>query len=774
MRTELYSVRSSEEEISYINSHLRKIVNKLNDQAKIRVLFKTEIDWNPKKIKSDLMDSFNAHNPPELYVFVNALDTKDSSSFCALFTPFLEALEKEILKTEPGEYKKSKLYPHIRVHTLSGLAGDYPAYCFSFRRRKVLVLPRISLTGADLCEYLCDAVTAAKDLFFRMFEECPDGYIHTHVKPATLKDRLIASLKKEPSEDDELSEEIETVDAEILTEPIIPSEKEVEISDEAEETPLPVTEETPEELIVFDDHFESASTTEEDDDFTPPITGEAESESENGSKDGTEESSEDEPKKAGFKAFIGSFIPMKGDSVKSVILKVIVLIAIAAFLTGAGLLLKFYVIDPGINKANMSEIQDVFYSYAEPVTDAQGNIISTSDEMVKNWAGLEKINKEIVAWIKIDNTPVDYPVLFHKEDTVKNQFYLYRNYKKKQSDFGSIFMDFRCAEGVDNQHVVLHGHNMGSDDSMFGSLLNYCLKDGWAQGNTKFYKSAPIVHFDTPQADGDWIIFAVMKIDVTNGNKTIFNYLQTDFNGSAQYMNFIYNIKARSYLNVDVPINENDRLLTLSTCSYETDNMRTVVVARKVRDNEDVSKYINGAKEITPQKNVYSDFASEYAAGNLSWYDGSGKLNGNGDLEFMAEKEMFTVTFVDAKGKKIATQYVIKGEDATAPTGPAPVKEQDGTYYYIFKKWSPSFKKVMKNLIIKPVYDKRLKPTDPVVPDDDPVEVTTPVTQAPQTTPPATQSPVTENITTQAPQTNPVQTQPAQQNTDPVETLSAE
>ena len=140
----------------------------------------------------------------------------------------------------------------------------------------------------------------------------------------------------------------------------------------------------------------------------------------------------------------------------------------------------------------------------------------------------------------------------------------------------------------------------------------------------------------------------------------------------------------------------------------------------------------------------------------------------------MAEKEMFTVTFVDAKGKKIATQYVIKGEDATAPTGPTPVKEQDSTYYYIFKNWSPSFKKVMKNLIIKPVYEKRLKPTDPVVPDDDPVEVTKPATQAPQTTPPATQAPATENITTQAPQTNPVQTQPVQQTTDPVETASAE
>lgn len=772
MRTELYSVRSNEEEISYINSNLRKIVTELNNKAKIRVLFKTEIDWNPKKIKADLLGSFSADTPPELHIFANALDTQDCSSFCALFTPFLEALEKGILKSESAKYKKSKMYPHIKVHTLDGLPGGYPAYCFSFKRRKVLVLPRISLTGAELCDYLCKATIAAKELFYKMFEECPDGYIHTHIKPVTFKDRLIASLKKNPAHDDTSYEEgiPETVNAEYLSEPIVPAENEVEISDETEDAPHPVSAKVPQELIVFDEHFEKANDTEENKPYTPPITDEQDNEAASENEASTEPTSEDEPKKSRFKEFIKSFIPMKGDTPKSIILKIIVLVAIVAFLTGAGLLLKFYVIDPGVNKANMSEIRDVFYSSTELVTDAQGNIISSPDEVVKNWAGLEKINKEIVGWVKIDNTPVDYPVLFHKEDTLKNQFYLYKNYKKQQSDFGSIFLDFRCAEGVDNQHVVLHGHNMGSDDSMFGSLLNYCLKDGWAQGNTKYYKSSPIVNFDTPKADGEWIIFAVMKIDVTNGNKAIFNYLQTDFDGSAQYMNFIYNIKARSYLNVDVPINEDDRLLTLSTCSYETDNMRTIVVARKVRDNEDVSKYVSSVKAATPLKNVSTTFASEYAAGNITWYDGSGKLNGNGELEFMEESEMFTVTFVDANGEKIAMQYVLKGEDATAPTSPTPVKEQDDTYYYVFKKWSASFKNVTKNLTIKPVYDKRLKPTDPPVPEDDPVEVTTPVINNPETN-----SPATENTTTQAPTTIPVQqTQPVAQTTDPVEQSSAQ
>ncbi len=773
MRTELYSVRSSEEDISYINKNLKRIVTKLNRRAAVKVLFKTEIDWNAKKIKADLLESLVANNPPELHIFLNAIDTKDNSAFCSLFTPFLTSLEKDILKSAPPEYKKSGLYPHIQVHTLDGLSSEYPAYCFSFRRRKVLVLPEIGHMGTDPCDYICEAVIAAKDFFFKQYDECPEGFTYTSHKPTTLKNKFSAFLSHNKSTEEEEPAEHE---AEIPTEA---QEEKGETDTENYEVPsisiMDIDAKPTRDIIIFDEEEPPQEQPEpiadiiadEDEDPTPKTNIETAEDTED---------TDSSKKESGFRSFLRSFIPMKGDTPKGIFLKIIVLVAVVAFLTGAGLLIKFYIVDPGVNEADMKEIQSIFYSSpTQTVTDPEGNVIATVDEVSRNWEGLKKINKEIVGWIKVDKTKVDYPVLFHKEDNEKSQFYLYRNYKKKYSDFGSIFMDYRCEKGIDSKHVILHGHNMGSDDSMFGSLLNYSRAEGRTQGNTKFYKSSPIINLDTPKGNTEWIIFAVMKIDVANNKNNIFNYLQTDFEGSAQYMNFIYNIKVRSYLDVKVPINEKDRLLTLSTCSYETDNMRTIVVARKVRDGEDISKYVKSVKRSSPQGVVYTDFASEYAEGNLKWYDGKGKLNGNGDLEFMDQREMFTVTFVDAKGKKIISQYVLKGEDATAPVGAPPVKESDSKYNYAFRKWSPSFKKVTQNLTVKPVYDKYLKPTQSS--QTQPPQTQEPQTQAPQTQPP-TIAPTTLAPVTQATTSAPVQTDPSIQAntlaTDPVEASAAE
>ena len=817
MRTELYSVRSSEEDISYINNNLRKIVNRLSQKAAVRILFKTEIDWNPKKIKADLMESLSANNPPELHIFVNAIDTKDNSSFCSLFSPFFRALEKDILKSAPPEYKKSGLYPHIQVQTLKDLPSEYPAYCFTFKRRKVLVLPEIRLMDADPRDYICQAVIAAKDLFFKMYDECPDGYIYTGDKPTSRKGKLAALLagtkprkEEEPADDFEAQEPLmqeEPADDFDAQEPLMQDEPaddfdaqeplmQDEPADDFEaqeplmqeepaddfETQEPMMQEEPvqsesdtheapaisavdihskasQDIIIFDEEE-----TEPEDETIAEIIVDDEDAPLPSEEISTQAEEDPKPakKKSGFRSFLRSFIPMKGDSPKSIFLKVIVLAAIVAFITGAFLLFKFYVIDPGVNEADMQEIQSIFYSSpTQTVTDPEGNVVATVDEVSRNWDGLKKVNDEIVGWIKVDKTKVDYPVLFHKEDNEKSQFYLYRNYKKKYSDFGSIFMDYRCADGIDSKHVILHGHNMGSDDSMFGSLLKYARLDGRTQGNTKLYKTSPIVELDTPKGNSEWVIFAVMKIDVANNNKAIFNYLQTEFDGSAQYMNFIYNIKVRSYLDVNVPINEKDRLLTLSTCSYETDNMRTIIVARELREGEDVSKYVKSVKQSTPQGTVYTDFASEYAAGNLKWYDGKGKLNGNGELEFMEQKDMFTVTFVDAKGKMILKQYVLKGEDATEPVGAPPVKDSDSKYHYTFKGWSESFKNVTKNLTIKPLYDKILKATQS--PQTEPPATQAPVVQTPQTQPPTTQA-----STTQAPQTQ-ATTQPPLQTDAPTE-----
>ncbi len=724
MRTELYSLRANAEEVSYINDNLRSIVSDLEEKATIKILFKTEIDRNPRKIKAELFESYDAPNPPELQLFVNALDTKDNTSFLNLFKPFLEAIEKEIIKSDSTELRQRKLIPQIKVHTLSDLPGDYPAYCFTIMRRKFLVLPRITLVDTELTDYIAKAVATAKETLFEASKKCPNGYVYFKKENKKNRDRF--DLCFDTEEEETTSQHITALLA---------------------DTPDVMFEET-----FYNSTLNNESNTQPRTDLGPDSVQEILFLTENDNP--SHSSGEKLGFKSRFKNFLTRTFPVKGDSIKEIIRKVIILLAVIAFFTGAFLLLKFYVFDPAKNNADISDIQEIFYSETDSTAD-EGEVPEEL-KTTKNWAGLKKVNKDIVGWIKIDNTKIDYPVLWYKGDNQDSQFYIYRNYKKEYSTFGSIFVDYRCKKGAADKHVILHGHNMGSDDSMFGSLLKYAVKDGWTQGNTDFYKKAPVVHFDTPDLQGDWVIFSVMKINASNSNKSIFNYLQTEFESDSQFMNFIYNIKMRSYLKVDVPINENDRILTLSTCSYEMKNMRTIVVARQVRPGEDITTYVAKAKKTSPYSTVYSTFKDEYEANRITWYDGNAVFNDRGELEFIKPGQTFTVTFLDGRGKVYATQKILKGQDAKAPIGTPPGQPSDGEYYYRFTGWSGNLKKVTSNRVIQAKYEKVKIPTPIQEPDPDatqptePEETTVPVTTAPttppviETTPPVTDPPAPE------------------------------
>ncbi len=667
MRAELFSLRRTPSEVAELNNQSKSLFSRLDEISNTHIIIKTEVDRNPKKLREAFRESFEGDDSIEGYIFANAIDTEDSSSFVDLFTSMLALIEDTEDCCKPFEKDGKKVENHINIYSFTCRGTNIKGYCFYALNRRFIALPAFEkVEDVSFIDFVADAVLTAKGVLKEKKKQFPTGII-------TLDKESITYLK---------------------------------------------------------------------------------------------------PKKSG-KSFIKSFIPWKGDGIGDIIRKIIVLIAIGGFIAGAVILLNFYVFMPMANQSVISEIQDVYYSTVDEViyaTNDEGEVIEIKTTS-KNWKGLKKINEEIVAWVKIDGTKIDYPVLEHKGDTPENQFYLYRNYKKGYSDFGSIFVDYRCEESVNAKNLILHGHNMGSDDSMFGQLMNYARADGRTKGNTEFYKKSPVVKIDTPKGTDDYVIFAVMKIDVSNDIENVFDYLKADFDSTARFMNFIYNIKVRSYLDVEVPINENDTLLTLSTCSYETDNMRTIAVARKVRENEDVSKYVKTVKASSPVSTASSSFHIEYKAGNISWYDGEGKLEGDETVEYMAQSKMYTVQFLDANGKVISTQIILEGRDAKAPKND-PRKASDGTYYYVFKGWDTVYTDVTKDLTVKPVFTKKklqttTKPT---------TKPTTAPTEAPEVIPDApepivTEAPETHPPATQAPQTQPPTTIPSTEATEAITTL---
>lgn len=384
-------------------------------------------------------------------------------------------------------------------------------------------------------------------------------------------------------------------------------------------------------------------------------------------------------KKAGFRR---TFIPMKGDSGKEVIRKIILDIAVLVFIVAAVWLLFVTVINPYLNDKKYEEIKDPNYKI-EVTNPDTGEVVKT---LSHDWKKLKDINKEIVAWLKIADTKIDYPVLYHKGDTEKSQFYLYKDMYKDYSIHGSIFVDFRSEKGANSKNVILHGHNM-LDGSMFQNLINYGAQSGFA-GNLDYYKENPTIRFDTPESDQTYKIISIYKTNTREEHGEFFNYMTGEFNSDAEFMNFVYLSRERSLIDTGVTANENDQLLTLSTCSYEYGDFRTVVVARKVREGEsekvDVSKSKLNPNPLWPDvyyggnlsaKPKVTTFSKANKAKQIDWYDGKGKLKG--------KERMFTLYDFE----KVATGPATEPQEETnaptdAPTDAPIVLDQSISFNY--------------------------------------------------------------------------------------------
>ena len=435
------------------------------------------------------------------------------------------------------------------------------------------------------------------------------------------------------------------------------------------------------------------------------------------------------PAKTGF---VNQFIPLRGDSGKEVGRKIVVIAAFCVFLAALGLLFYNMIFLSIKNTQLNGEIQRIAH---RTVSEEEEDHAPDVEEGI-DWDELQSINPEIVGWIYINDTKIDYPVLWHKGDDMYSQYYLNHNYRGDWDSYGTIFLDYRCLSGTDSKNVVMHGHHM-NDGSMFGNLMNYA----GMSGNLDFYEEAPVVEFDTPKANGKYKIISIYKTNTLSSQGEFFNYLRADFQNEKDFMNYVYNVRIRSLINCPVTVNEDDELITLSTCSYEFTNFRTVVVARRVRIGEDVAVdtdkasvnydavwpevYYNSRGGTRPK---VTDFATAYEAKEIDWNDGKfdfkdQKVTSTTDEETTAEgtkkdgtsaepttelRIFHKVTFINYDGSEISTQEVEDGLDATPPEDP--VKPSDDFYDYIFRGWQLDYNAVQSDMIIAPNFEPVLKP----------------------------------------------------------------
>ncbi len=201
-------------------------------------------------------------------------------------------------------------------------------------------------------------------------------------------------------------------------------------------------------------------------------------------------------------------------------------------------------------------------------------------------------NKDIIGWIKIDNTKIDNPFVldpgvinpgegYGDESYEPNWYYLDHDLNGEYHRAGTLFMDYRnvfnYSEEAQSENIVIYGHNM-ANNTMFGSLRKY-------RQDYSFYDESPFIELSSNYKDYQYIIFGMM---ITSGNwYTDFRYWDMqELDTEEDFNNYVERIQNGSMVDTGVDVQYGDKLLTLSTCYADEDNSRFIVVARRLRENE--------------------------------------------------------------------------------------------------------------------------------------------------------------------------------------------
>lgn len=221
-------------------------------------------------------------------------------------------------------------------------------------------------------------------------------------------------------------------------------------------------------------------------------------------------------------------------------------------------------------------------------------------------------NSDIVGWLQVPNTKIDAPVVQGND----NSYYLRRTYYGESNQLGCYFADYEGSFGATSadlmRNTVIYGHNIDygpgaanfvpganvgtdavdeKDGERFSQLYHYADME-WAKEN-------PYLYFHMPEEELMWEVFAVSYVP------TSFNYIQilkdskvskTEGITGEQMMTIVKEARERSEYDYDVEVNEDDKILTLSTCTYKygkNKNIRFIVMAKLVTEEDTLVETAN-------------------------------------------------------------------------------------------------------------------------------------------------------------------------------------
>lgn len=167
----------------------------------------------------------------------------------------------------------------------------------------------------------------------------------------------------------------------------------------------------------------------------------------------------------------------------------------------------------------------------------------------------------MAAWLRCEGTQLDYPVM----QAADNEFYLSHLADGSPNKLGALFLDHAAASDLSSPVSIIYGHDI-RDGQLFGSLSDY--------KEQSYYEQHPTLSLYTPQKEYRIELLAAYLVDGTSGS------YPTDFSDEAAFTEYLDHITAQSFFQATARAEWGDRLVILSTCSYEFDNARLALAGR--------------------------------------------------------------------------------------------------------------------------------------------------------------------------------------------------
>lgn len=205
-------------------------------------------------------------------------------------------------------------------------------------------------------------------------------------------------------------------------------------------------------------------------------------------------------------------------------------------------------------------------SAASPQESAEGSggaeekpVYAENSPVYVDFDELLGISQDVIGWIYLPDSVINYPVVRAQD----NDYYLTRFIDGRTSSGGSIFADCACAPDFSGRNTIIYGHNM-RNGSMFAPVVNYSEQD--------YYDAHPVMYINTPTQNYKLVIFSGFTTQAES-----FAY-QTEFASDEEYAEFLGALMRMSDIKCGAVPGAQDRVVTLSTCSYVFDDARFLLI----------------------------------------------------------------------------------------------------------------------------------------------------------------------------------------------------